>query len=235
MAEKKFGEGRIFFTSIPADADWGIWPIYGTYVIAMQELVRHLAGDVSGSGSLRAGESLIHTIDLSEYDTDGEIRAPREKKSNLQAREPQAVKSKEGEAKSAAADSDKKEPEKKEAAPPAPPGAGHNPGQTQWPMVYDETGLRGFYELRLSRRNGQEEKLLFAVNADPSEGNLSRVDLDDMRKSFGDAPVKILSAAQARTLAGAGAQREVWTLVLTLVAGVLVLEQFLGWVFGWRR
>ncbi|HTN76519.1 MAG TPA: BatA domain-containing protein [Pirellulaceae bacterium] len=226
MAEKKFGSGRVFLTAFPADADWHIWPVYGTYLISMEELVRYMAGDVAGSGSLRVGEPLLQTLDISDFKTDAEVRAPKDKKATLQAREPGA-KEKEDKAKA------------KGETPPAPPSSSDvkekTAGQTQWQLEYDETGLRGFYELQLSRNDGTEEKLLFAANADPTEGDLARADLAAMRVGFGDAPVKILSAANASVLAEAGSQRELWKYLLICVVVVLCGEQILAWMFGMKR
>src|SRR5690606_27317964 len=37
MAEKTIGDGRVLMMTIPADAAWHVWPIYGTYLISMEE------------------------------------------------------------------------------------------------------------------------------------------------------------------------------------------------------
>lgn len=226
MAEKRFGDGRVMFIALPADADWHLWPIFPTYVVSMQELVRHMGPDVTGSGSLRVGEPLVHTIDLSDYKTDAELRAPREKKVNLQAREPGAANGRPSDDKS---ENESDETKKDEADSDTPTN------QTQWQLVYDETSRRGFYELLLSRNDGVDEKLLYAANADPGEGNLARVDQTRLRETFGDAPIRILSASQASSLAGSGSQRDLWMVMLIGVVVILSGEQLLAWAFGLRR
>ena len=225
MAEKTVGDGRVLMMTIPADSDWHIWPIYGTYLISMEELVRHMAGDVAGSGALRVGEPLAQAIELSDYKTDAELKLPKDKKVNLQAREPRRT-----------ADADKETaPSEEPAAPSDDKDADKGLAPTRWQLVYEETGRRGFYELALARNDGQEEKVLFAANADPTEGNLARVDQAELRKQFGESPVKIVSGAAAASLAASGAQRELWQYVLLVVVVVLAGEQLLAWAFGLRR
>lgn len=230
MAEKKFGKGRVFMTTIPADVDWHMWPVFGTYMISMQELVRYQAGDIAGSGSLRVGEPLTQSIELSDYKTDAELKLPKDKKANVQAREP-------GEAQAAATNSDKKSSDEKEPASAKRDESSEDgkKGQTRWQIVYDDTSRRGFYELLLARNDGVDEKVLFAANADPTEGNLARADQGTLRESFGEAPVKIVSGSNAGSLAAAGAQRELWKYVLLVVVLVLSGEQLFAWAFGLKR
>jgi hypothetical protein len=76
--------------------------------------------------------------------------------------------------------------------------------------------------------------LLFAVNGEPSEGNLARADLNELRKTFGDR-VKILSSASATSLADAGSQRELWKYLLMGVVVLLCGEQLMAWMFGMKR
>lgn len=229
MAEKKFGKGRVFMTTIPADVDWHMWPVFGTYMISMQELVRYQAGDIAGSGSLRVGEPLTQSIELSDYKTDAELMLPKDKKVTLQAREPGAKADAPG---TAANSTDKKQ---ESAGEPAKSKEGATPGQTRWQIVYDDASRRGFYELLLSRNDGVDEKVLFAANADPTEGNLGRADQTQLRESFGDAPVKIVSGSNSGDLAAAGAQRELWKYVLLVVVLVLSGEQLFAWAFGLKR
>ena len=106
--------------------------------------------------------------------------------------------------------------------------------QTQWQFVYEPTVQRGFYELQLSRTDGPDEKVLFAANADASEGDLTRVDLIDLSKTLGDR-VKIISSASTASLADAGSQRELWKYLLLGVVLVLCGEQLLAWTFGLKR
>jgi hypothetical protein len=233
IAEKKFGDGNVFMTTIPADADWHIWPIFGTYLSSMEELVRHMAGDVAGSGSLRVGESLTQSIDLTDYKTDAELKLPRDKKVNLQAREPGSENTK-------PADSGDKKAEDKDDAPAkneekTDAGEKKEGAQTRWQIAYEDTGKRGFYELLLARNDGYDEKVLFAANADPTEGDLSRADMRDLRDRIGDAPVKISSTSNVSELTAAGAQQQLWKYLLLIAVIVLCGEQLLAWAFGLKR
>ncbi len=232
MAEKKYGKGRVFISAIPADTDWHLWPVFGTYLISMEELVRYMAGDVAGSGGLHVGEPLVQTVELSDYKTDAELRAPRDKKVSLQAREPGAKKET-----NLAAPQDKKEgadkgDKKSEVAQPTPSPAGAT--QTQWQFVYEPTLQRGFYNLQLSRNDGGDEKVLFAANAVADEGDLTRVDLAELSKTLGDR-VKIISSASTTALVAVGSQRELWKYLLLILVLVLCGEQLLAWSFGLKR
>jgi hypothetical protein len=226
IAEKKYGAGRVLMTTIPVDKDWHMWPELGTYLVVMNEIVLYQAGDIAGNGSVRVGEPLTQTIDLSDYKTDADLKLPKDKKVALQAREPNSEKK-----------PSEEDAKKKEAAAKAPETKeGESAAdQTRWQLVYDDTAQRGFYEMVLSRNDGVEEKVLFAANADPTEGNLGRVDQEALRASFGDAPVKIVNGSSAGSLASAGAQREMWKYVLLVVVLVLSGEQLLAWAFGLKR
>lgn len=107
--------------------------------------------------------------------------------------------------------------------------------ETVWQITYPETDAQGFYDLKLTRRDGGQDSLLFAANVDPSEGNLKRVDREAMERELVGTGVQIITAAQAQSLANIGTQTEVWWYLLWGLVGVLSTEQLLGWLFGKRR
>lgn len=224
IAERSIGRGRVLMTSIPADVDWHIWPIFPNYVVAMHELVRHMAGDVVGSGAFRVGEPLVQMVDLSDFRTEAELRLPRERKASLQARDPSQA------ASSTNAGGEKKDGDANPSDPPVP-----SAGQTQWQFIYDAAVASGFYELRLTRTDGVEEQRLFAANVDPGEGNLARIDQAALKQAFGDSPVTILKAASIGSITGSGKQWELWKIILVLAVVVLAGEQLFAWAFGLRR
>jgi len=100
---------------------------------------------------------------------------------------------------------------------------------------YDETARRGFYQMTLSRIDGQSENILFAANIDGTEGNLKRVDQHVLRRDLGDARVKMVRGAGLAELTTEGARGELWVHVLGVLAMVLCGEQILAWLFGLRR
>jgi hypothetical protein len=237
FAEKPVGRGRVLATTIPADADWSNWSSDPSYIISMQELVRYMSGDRGDKGLVRVGEPLRQALDLTQYELDAAIEGPKERKANIQAAsgsEEEAAKSKTGvvEKGPVEAPATGKAP----AAKTATDAKGEDAQQkTVWQLEFKDTDLVGFYEMKLSRREGGIEPMLFAANVDPTEGNLRRVDTDTMKKEIGDANVHLVKFDEAISVAGGGAQTEIWWYLIWAVVGILCCEQVLGWYFGLGR
>jgi hypothetical protein len=102
-------------------------------------------------------------------------------------------------------------------------------------VEYTDTDRRGFYELDTARTDGRSEKLLFAANIDPTEGDLRRVDQAVLKRDLGDAAVQLAAIGSLSSLTAEGAKGELWMYILAALIGVLCLEQFLAWTFGLRR
>jgi hypothetical protein len=119
----------------------------------------------------------------------------------------------------------------------AAPTAANSPASdsTTWQVEYPAAASQGFYELKLARRDGGSESLLFAANVDPSEGNLKRIDHQALARELAGTNVKLVEASQTQSLADAGQQTEVWWYLLWVVVAVLSGEQVLGWFFGRSR
>ncbi|MDX1944385.1 MAG: BatA domain-containing protein [Pirellulaceae bacterium] len=216
IVEKTFGQGHVMAFAIPADADWHNWTSDPSFLLVAQELVRHMAGDRGDAGALRVGQPIRQPLDLALYGTDATLAGPKELKANLQAFGPDAN---EGNA------------------------AGQ---QTVWQLEYPQASAagaeknsgvaaQGFYDLKLTRRDGSDEHVLFAANVDPAEGNLTRADRATLDKEFAGSNVRILTALSGGSLADAGSQTEIWWYLLWALVGILCAEQLLGWFFGWGR
>lgn len=205
FAEKAFGNGRVVAFSIPADADWTNWTSDPSYVIVMQELVRYLSADRGDRGLVRVGEPLQQPLDLTTYELDASLTGPKERKANLRAIPPDAA------------------------------GDGPQGDQTLWTLRYGETDLQGFYDLKLARREGEADSVLFAANVDPREGNLRRVERTAFERQLAGSNVQLIDAAASGSLADAGSQTEIWWYLLWGVVAVLGGEQLLGWFFGRAR
>lgn len=207
LAEKAFGKGRVVALCGPGDADWSNWSSDPSFVIAMQELVRYLSSERGDQGVLRVGQPIVQPLDLAEYEVDVALTGPRGVKANIQA---------------APVVSEK-------------PATTPNSGATVWTAAFEGANAQGFYELALNRREGGAESVLFAANVDPDEGNLARVDSTALKRSLGDANVKIVPLAAAADLTAQGAQTELWWYILWTLIAVLCIEQTLGWYFGLGR
>jgi CARDB protein len=106
---------------------------------------------------------------------------------------------------------------------------------TVWHIEYPAAPSQGCYELKLTRRDGGTDILLFAANVDPTEGDLKRADRQTLEREWVGTNVQILSAAQGQALADSGTQTEIWWYLLWTVVAVLSCEQLLGWFFGRGR
>jgi hypothetical protein len=113
--------------------------------------------------------------------------------------------------------------------------AGQSGDASVWYASYDETSRRGFYEMALTRTDGEPEKVLFAANIDATEGNLKRVDEHLLRRDLGDARVEMVRGAEMAGVSAEAAKGELWRYVLGALVLVLCVEQLLGWWFGLRR
>jgi hypothetical protein len=228
IAEKAFGKGRVMVLGIPADADWTNWTSDPSYLIVMQELVRYMSSDRGGRGLLTVGEPVRQPLDLTQYDLDASIVGPKERKANLQAVAPTVEGEKaDGQPKAGAG--------AESGGNPAAPPSGASNEQTVWQLEYPQTDAQGFYDLKLTRRDGGDDHVLFAANVDPTEGDLKRVDQEAMEKELAGTNVRILNAAAAGALADVGSQTEVWWYLLWGLVVVLCGEQLLGWWFGKGR
>jgi hypothetical protein len=231
IAEKQFGKGRVLAAAFPADADWSNWTSDPSYIVCMQEFVRYMSGDRGDRGLVRVGEPLKHPLDLTIYDLDASLEGPKELKANLQAApgagervqgsgfrvQESGVKGKEG------------------VAPPLTTHDSPLTSSTTWLLEYPQTAAQGFFEMKLHRREGGTEPVLFAANVDPIEGDLRRVDLDAMKKELAGSSVQIVAASAAADLAGSGSQTELWWYLLWAAIVVLCGEQVLAWFFGRSR
>jgi hypothetical protein len=242
FAEKPVGRGRVLATTIPADADWSNWTSDPSYLISMQEMVRYMSGDRGDKGLVRVGDPLRQPLDLTQYELDAAVEGPKEKKANIQAASGSEEDAAKGEKSAAGKSADTKTAADKAAADrnsgdkTVKDAKGENAQQkTVWQLEYKGTDLVGFYEMKLNRREGGVEPVLFAANVDPTEGNLKRVDADTMKKEIGDANVHLVKFDEAISVAGGGAQTEIWWYLIWAVIGILCCEQVLGWYFGLGR
>ncbi len=107
--------------------------------------------------------------------------------------------------------------------------------QSVWQISYDNSFKKGFYHLGLKQTDGQDESMLFAANVSADEGQLKRINLDLVNASFFGDNVKLVAGESISNLSVQGTRNEIWKWILLFLGGVLLIEQFLGWMFGRRR
>ena len=81
---------------------------------------------------------------------------------------------------------------------------------------YDNSTVAGEYVLRINTPEGEERRLPFAINVDPTEGDLQ------------SAGISHLSSE----VPGLRVEREFWRTLIYLLIGLAVLETILAWRFG---
>lgn len=103
--------------------------------------------------------------------------------------------------------------------------------QVEFPPVL----RRGFWQMELKRNDGAVDSILYSFNVDSREGDLRRVDLDSLPAEYFGKTTRVIAGDALLLQGDSGSSNEIWPQVLVLIAGVLALEQFLGWLFGKRR
>jgi hypothetical protein len=117
--------------------------------------------------------------------------------------------------------------------------------ETGRPLInWPDTGRPGVYRFRMNGSNNQADTKLFAVNVDPSESDLRRIQSDELLKSFQPYDTDYIPGDQlAETTTTNDGRRELWPIILIVLIAVLMSEQLLAWWFSaggnrlklWRR
>ena len=102
-------------------------------------------------------------------------------------------------------------------------------------VKFDEIMRRGFYEVGLNRNVGQTDKVLFASNIDPREGQLRRLPESASEGDFFSEDIRRVAATDLNSQQVSGGNTEIWPQLLIFLIVVLAVEQFLGWWFGKKR
>ena len=213
MADRTFGKGRTVTFAFSADADWTFWPSDPTYIPVMWELVNDMVGGSSEAARYRVGGDLRQLVDISQYQLRVGLTDPAEEKVDANAK----------------------------------PLDGGGEDIVLYEVEFPNLSKRGFYDLELryrpdgdalsQARSEDEETVgrLFAVNTDPAESDLRRLDLDALPNEFFGEATSLVDGEGMVTEDGTQSTNDVWLQILFLLAGMLVLEQFLGWWFGRSR
>jgi len=204
-----YGRGEIFVLASSLDREWSNWVTEPGYVVMMNEMVAELGGDSGDEPNISVGEEFIFRLDTSRYRYEAKLhRQGEDEKTVLIARE---------------SDGEMEE------------GGSDGRGMI---FRYEDTRVRGIYELMLDRYDGFEERELFAVNIDAGESDLSRIDVGELSKRLGDEGIDIV---RRDSLRGGGIEGgeliggvELWRVLVVVLVGVLFIEQIAGWAFGRR-
>jgi len=164
--------------------------------------------DIESLETSSVGEPAEETIDISQFKTNATMVPPVGEKRNLTAI--QSV------------------------------GSTSGTASKYWDIGYPAMEKSGFYEMVLSRQEKEDgkdvtETRVFAANVEPIEGDLKRLDFEKVGSDYFGPNVKIIAGPKMTSQTVQGARTEYWIYILFLLGGILVVEQFLGWLFGRRR
>lgn len=103
-----------------------------------------------------------------------------------------------------------------------------------WQFAFAANDQPGVYQLDLLNAAGKPRSLSFASNVVSDEGSLLRLNLDDPENKFG-SKVNVIRGDQLANQTIEGGKRELWKWFLLILAGILLVEQYLGQLFGAKR
>ena len=102
-------------------------------------------------------------------------------------------------------------------------------------VSWDHTDSAGLYQFVLRRREGGEVIELVAVNIDPAESDLTTTREGELRQALGDVPFDYVEGIDELTGAVGEIRTELWRVFLLAAAAILMVEQYLAWLWGRRR
>ena len=100
---------------------------------------------------------------------------------------------------------------------------------------FDKLPRRGIYQMQLQRTSGAVQPISIAVNLDPSESDLKRLDLGSVGTDYFGPRARVVTLDELSSLAVTGGHNEIWFQILIALAVILGVEQFLAWWFGRKR
>ena len=225
--DKKFGDGHVIFYNNTLDGDWNAG-IQGRapFLPIMHSICEHLSARPLTNRNLFVGQPLIHVMAVGQYVKQFRLETATEGEITIAPRDPKA-----GETSIA-------------IVYPMAKAMDRRPDEKLRPM--DNEGLKtaGKYVLRRGDAKDDERPVsYFACNVGPrntspeeivsAEGNLERIGPDELMQRYPDFKFDLIGS---KTAAGSvDVQRDPshlgWYL-LGLLAGFLVIEAILAWLFG---
>jgi hypothetical protein len=102
-------------------------------------------------------------------------------------------------------------------------------------IEWTDTARPGLYQFDLRKTRGETVTRQIAVNLEPRESDVRRVERSELLASLGSLPASYVTGDSLADRARGQARQELWPVVLGLLIAVLMLEQALAWWFGADR
>lgn len=246
IAERKVGRGHVIGFVVPADIDWTNWPEEGlSYLVVNLDMASYLANATAVSRDFMVGGSMIEPVDLSIVQSQATLVDPSDERHDLVARTGSAATAEEeapvSEDSDAASPDETSESEsatpstQAESAAPAPSTGDDGDSTQRFRFEFTQTPNAGIYRLALTTTEGESLEKFFAANVDPDESRLTRIDVDEARKSLFGETISLVQLDRLGTESVSGGNQEYWKWVILGLIGVLVSEQSLARWFRSRQ
>ena len=109
------------------------------------------------------------------------------------------------------------------------------PDSVLYKAEFENLSRQGFYEVQLTRHSGVQESILLATNYDARESRLTRLTQTKLDDNFFGDKVSLTSTDGLLDQTVEGGNSELWVMILIGLIAILVVEQFLGWLWGRKR
>ena len=211
VVERTFGRGRCLLWTIAADRAWSDWPASEhSYVLAMRESAMGVARADDVPGAV-AGRPLRYPLAPGVQASDPTIETP-------EIDGAQAMRTERGAPEPAAPDSDR--------------GDSTDPFDS---LTYDRTERAGLYRLSWNELRGGPKRARVAVNPNPAESDLTRIDATPLRQLFGNLQVEVIAAGTGDGSTVAVRGDEIWRSLAIGLLGLLMAESCLATWCGRQR
>lgn len=234
MFHHRFGKGNVITCLTTCGPIWNNWAKYASYVVLQLELQKFIARSDRQLERRLAGEPIELSLNPSEFTDTIDIVVPDpagERTIRLQAA-PEA-----GNPKSETRNSKDKKDASNEKVSPSPAASSPQPGAgLRLTATFRDTDLPGLYRVRLLDLNQVPFERWIAYNFPADESDLSLATTETIRKQLGDkVRVSIQEPDEFSWIAGRDIGSEVRDALLTLLAVLLLAEQFMAYRLSYHQ
>ncbi len=212
LFDAAYGRGRVFWVNATADQAWTDLSDYPDFVILLHETINYLMTFRSDTSNLRVGMPFARVYPAEEFASEVTLQLPIDF-AGLSGGE---------RIRNAHKTMRQDETEK------------------SFRILHEDTAIPGIYRLDLRRPHSPEEDTVeyFCANVEGDEGDLTRLEEDDLRRVYDnlkfqalDVEQRLEDVAEEQSLARG---REFWRAAIAAVLALLVCESVLAWLFGRR-
>lgn len=200
VLEKVVGDGHVILWTVAADRAWSDWPTDASYVLAVREAARAVARSTASLRQFVAGQVLSVELPATHDITLAAIEAPGSDEAI-----PLVLQTSESTEKPPG-----KTPDKKPAAVRS--------------LAYADTRRAGLYQMTWHDSVSGSMSQMFAVNPDPRESELDRLETADFKQFWGALEPEVVSTSALADPALAVRGQEIWRTLATGLLGLLVVE-----------